>query len=184
MVELGKRERAAWSVPILVGQIPAAGLHKTIAPNAQEAEAIAALGGLLHATGIRADLKLTPLRGERVRVEGRVTGKVGQTCVVTLDPLDADVDEDVELEFAPAEQVRALSASVEEPGDDDDSERPDPPEPIENDIIDLGKIATDAIFLGLDPYPRKPGASFEQPAGDDHAAEHPFAALQALKSHE
>ena len=33
----------------------------------------------------------------------------------------------------------------------------DPPEPIENGIIDLGRVATDALYLAVDPYPRKPG---------------------------
>ena len=35
-------------------------------------------------------------------------------------------------------------------------------------------------MLGIDPYPRKPDATFEPPAVEDES-EHPFAALAALK---
>ena len=37
----------------------------------------------------------------------------------------------------------------------------DPPEPIVNGAIDLGALAAEFLMLGLDPYPRKPGAVFE-----------------------
>jgi uncharacterized metal-binding protein YceD (DUF177 family) len=171
-------------VPILVGQIPSTGLHKVVSPTDREAQAIAQLGGLLHVRDLKADLQLIPGQGDRLRVEGRITGHVGQTCVVTLDPIDVAVDEEISLDFAPAEHVRALSTSIDEAGDDDESDRPDPPEPIEGDTIDLGKIATDALYLGLDPYPRKPGAVFELPASQDAEEDHPFAALKALKTPE
>ena len=62
-----------------------------------------------------------------------------------------------------------------------DGEVPDPPEPIVGGIIDLGRLATDAVFLGIDPYPRKPGAAFDVPATPPDPEDHPFAALKALK---
>ena len=68
---------------------------------------------------------------------------------------------------------------------DDEAESdeiPDPPEPIVNDVIDLGRVATDALFLGIDPYPRKPDAVFEQPVVAADPEDHPFAALKALKA--
>ena len=50
-------------------------------------------------------------------------------------------------------------------------------------VIDLGAVATEFLILGIDPYPRKPGAVFAAPpAAPGEAAEHPFAALAALKS--
>ena len=42
-------------------------------------------------------------------------------------------------------------------------------------------MATEFLMLGIDPYPRKPGASFEAPTEADDPAAHPFAALAALK---
>ena len=47
-------------------------------------------------------------------------------------------------------------------------------------MIDLGAVATEFLILGIDPYPRKPGAVFEAPAAGEGGG-HPFAALAALK---
>ena len=46
-----------------------------------------------------------------------------------------------------------------------------------------GAVATEFLLLGLDPYPRKPGAVFDAPPADDPASR-PFAALAALKKGE
>jgi hypothetical protein len=100
--------------------------------------------------------------------------------VVTLDPIENDIDEPIDLTFAPPEQIPALADLV----DDDvesDVEIPDPPEPIIGGAIDLGRLATDALLLGIDPYPRKPGAAFEPQVTAADPEDHPFAALKALK---
>ena len=54
----------------------------------------------------------------------------------------------------------------------------DPPEPIENGMIDLGRLATDVLYLAIDPYPRKPGAVFEPEVTAADPEDHPFAALK------
>jgi hypothetical protein len=48
-------------------------------------------------------------------------------------------------------------------------------------VINLGRVATDALFLGIDPYPRRPDAVFETPAAIADPEDHPFAALKALQ---
>src|SRR5260370_42694601 len=105
---------------------------------------------------------------------------MGKTGVVTLDPIENDIDEAIDLMFAPPEQIPALADLV----DDDvesEAEIPDPPEPIVNGVIDLGRLATDALLLGVDPYPREPGAVFEPQVAAVDPEDHPFAALKALK---
>ncbi len=57
-----------------------------------------------------------------------------------------------------------------------------PPEPIVNGVIDLGRLATDALFLGINPYPRRPDAVFEPIVETPDPEDHPFAALKALKA--
>ena len=52
---------------------------------------------------------------------------------------------------------------------------------IDNGIIDLGRLATDALYLAVDPYPRKPDAVFEPLVEAPDPEDHPFAALKALK---
>lgn len=169
-----------WSVPIAVMQIPETGVARDIEANSGEREAIAVLGGLLEVGEAKASLLLTPIKGGHVHVTGRVWGRVGQTCVVTLDPMESDFDEAIDLVFAPPSQIRELADSVDEDVESDE-ETPDPPEPIENGFIDIGRLATDALYLGLNPYPRKPDAVFEAPVEAVDPAEHPFAALQVLK---
>ena len=48
-------------------------------------------------------------------------------------------------------------------------------------MVDLGAIATEYFLLGIDPYPRKPGAVFDHEIAPPDPEDHPFAALKALK---
>jgi Large ribosomal RNA subunit accumulation protein YceD len=169
-----------WSVPIVVAQIPDTGLHRDIEAGPATREAMAAIADLREIVSASASLDVTPKGGGRFQVLGRVKARVGQTCVVTLDPILNDIDEAIDLIFAPPEQIPELSDLVDEAAESDD-EIPDPPEPIERGIIDLGRVATDALFLGIDPYPRRADAVFEAPVVVDDPEDHPFAALKALQ---
>jgi hypothetical protein len=169
-----------WSVPVAAAQIPDTGLHRDFEADRAEREAMAAVAGLRNILSASASLDLALKRGGRVHVTGRVRARIGQTCVVTLDPIESEIDEDIDLMFAPAEQISQLSDLVEEPAESD-PEIPDPPEPIVNGVIDLGRLATDALFLAVDPYPRKPGAVFEPHLEAADPEDHPFAALKALR---
>jgi uncharacterized metal-binding protein YceD (DUF177 family) len=175
-----KNEADPWRVPVMVAQIPDTGLHRDVEADAAARKAIAELAGLREILSARASFDVTPESGGRFQVTGHVTARVGQTCVVTLDPIENNIDEPIDLTFAPPEQIPALADLV----DDDvesDVEIPDPPEPIIGGAIDLGRLATDALLLGIDPYPRKPGAAFEPQVTAADPEDHPFAALKALK---
>ena len=57
-------------------------------------------------------------------------------------------------------------------------------EPLEGDVLDLGEVASEELFLALDPYPRLPDAAltdFVPEAEVGEESKHPFAALAALK---
>jgi hypothetical protein len=102
--------------------------------------------------------------------------------VVTLDPIESEIEEEVDLVFAPEAEARRLADLIEEGQDDEEPpEVADPPEAFVNGIIDLGRIATDALFLAIDPYPRKEGAVFEPDVTAPDPEDHPFAALKALQ---
>jgi hypothetical protein len=169
-----------WSVPVTVAQIPDTGLHCDIEADPAVRDAMAAVAGLRGILSASASLDVTPKGGGRVHVAGRVRARIGQTCVVTLDPIENDIDEPVDLIFAPPDQIPELADLVDEVADSD-TEIPDPPEPIVNGVIDLGRLATDAVFLAIDPYPRKPDAVFEPPVVPEDPEDHPFAALKALQ---
>jgi uncharacterized metal-binding protein YceD (DUF177 family) len=169
-----------WSVPIAVLQIPDTGLHRDLEADQATRAAMAEVAGLREIISANASLDVTPDRDGRFHVTGRVRARIGQTCVVTLDPIENDIDEPIDLTFAPPEQIPVLADLVDEAADSD-SEIPDPPEPIENGFIDLGRLATDALLLAIDPYPRKPDAVFKPVITAPDPEDHPFAALKALK---
>jgi len=169
-----------WRAPVTVAQIPDTGLHRDIEADAPARAAMAEIAGLREILSANASLEVTPRGGGRFHVAGRVRARIGQTCVVTLDPIENDIDEEIDLIFAPPEQIPELSDLVDEAAESD-VEIPDPPEPIENGVIDLGRVATDALFLAVDPYPRKPDAVFEPPVVAADPEDHPFAALKALQ---
>ena len=169
-----------WSVPVAVVQIPDTGLHRDIEADPAAREAMAEAAGLREIQSASASLDVTPESGGRVHVTGRARARIGQTCVVTLDPIENEIDEPIDLIFAPPEQIPDLSDLVDEAAESD-TEIPDPPEPILNGVIDLGRLATDALFLAVDPYPRRPNAVFEPAVEAADPMDHPFAALKALQ---
>lgn len=168
-----------WHAPVTVDEIPEAGLHVELeAPEAVRA-ALAPVAGLRALPELKAAFDLSR-RGRGVHVGGTVTARVGQTCVVTLEPIENRVEEEVDLLFSP--DVPAVPADIEADahsiGHTADEE--DAPEPLVGGTVDLGAVATEFLMLGIDPYPRKEGAQFASPAAEDAGA-HPFAALAALK---
>ena len=114
-------------------------------------------------------------QGAGVRVTGPVSARVGQTCVVTLEPVESNLEESVDLVFTPALADSANAETVDLGTQGEDS-----PEPLVGGKLDLGAIATEFLLLGIDPYPRKAGAEFAPLKADDGSAR-PFAALEALK---
>ena len=154
--------------------IPDTGLHVEIdAPEAVRA-ALRAFASLRELPRLSAVFDLAR-RGAGVRVTGQVSARVGQTCVVTLEPVESDLEELVDLVFAPALAELAKAETV-----DLGTQEEDLPEPLVGGKLDLGAIATEFLLLGIDPYPRKAGAEFAPVKADDGSAR-PFAALEALK---
>jgi len=170
--------RDPWRALVNVAQIPDGGLHREIDADDRARAAMAEAVGLRDIASARAAFDLSHRSGGRVHVAGRVQARVGQTCVVTLEPIDNDIDEQVDLIFAPVEEI----APQIDADDDGASAVADPPEPIENGMIDLGRLATDVLFLAIDPYPRKQGAMFEPQVAARDPEDHPFAALKALQT--
>ncbi len=164
-----------WSVPVAVEEIPETGLHLEIeAPEGTRA-AVAKLAGLHDLPQLSAAFDLTR-QGAGVHVSGQVNARVGQICVVTLEPIESPVAESIDLKFMPAAgEAAGVKGSHKVVQSEDEL-----PEPLVGGTVDLGALATEFLILGIDPYPRKPGAQFA-PLKAEEAGERPFAALEALK---
>jgi len=163
-----------WSVPVALDDIPEAGLHLAVEAPAAARAALAELAGLRDLPQLTAVFDVIR-KGAGVHVTGRVSARVGQTCVVTLEPVENAVEEAIDLEFAPAGDSELAAKGTRKQVRDDEA-----PEPLVGGILDLGAVAAEFLILGIDPYPRKAGAEFAQPPDDD-TGEHPFAALESLK---
>ena len=122
---------------------------------------------------------------------GELTAAVTQTCVVSLEPIAAEIRVPVHRSF-----VLAKVAATPEADGEIDPAAEDPPDPVAGGTADLGEVATEELALALDPYPRKPGAALpdgvlvadgegEAAAGQGTAGqgaeESPFAVLKRLK---
>jgi uncharacterized metal-binding protein YceD (DUF177 family) len=160
-----------WKVPLAITDVPETGKHLELAADDQARAAIAKLAELRALSRLDVCFDVMPGGRGGLRVTGRVSATVGQVCVVTLDPIDNEIEEEIDLVFTPDAAPLAKEGGAEPE---------DALEPLVDGTVDLGAIATEFLLLALDPYPRKPEAVFEAPAeGDDGA--HPFAALAALK---
>jgi uncharacterized metal-binding protein YceD (DUF177 family) len=169
---MNKSERPStlWSVPVVAEDIPESGRHYQLTADAPARDGIARVAGLRAVPRLDAVFDLVR-QGDRVVLSGHISARVEQTCVVSLEAVENDVEEDIDLVFAP-------------PAHADNKKRrkkhQEPPEPLLGGIVDLGAVATEFLILELDPYPRKAGVEFAPPALKDSGPQ-PFAALAALK---
>lgn len=163
-----------WNVPVRIEDVPEGGLALHLSADDATRERVAEFAGLLKLRRFEADF-LVSRRGRGLRVTGEVTAVVGQTCVITLDLVENAVDEAVDLLFVPS--VAEEFAEDELPRDAAN----DRPEPLLNGTIDLGAVATEFLVLGIDPYPRRPGAVFAPPVAPT-AEDGPFAALAGIRA--
>lgn len=162
-----------------------AGTHVVFEATDAERAALAAAAEVVSVESLSAQLLVRPWSGEGFVVTGRVKAKLTQTCVVTLEPIVATVDEEVDVKLVPPEEMSKYEIEPDENGEIDlDASILDLPEPMEGGVIDVGAIVAEHFLLAVDPYPRKPGAVFDAEAvgvGDGRETLSPFAALAKLK---
>ena len=122
-------------------RIPANKLEQPIELTATAAEcaAIAKRLDLRELTRLEAKFTLTAGRGGLIFARGKFLADVVQSCVVTLEPVSAHIEEDVDFLFSP---------------------HPPEVDPIINGQLELGEPLVQTLALCLDPYPRQPGVEF------------------------
>jgi uncharacterized metal-binding protein YceD (DUF177 family) len=173
-------EASPVSFLVSVARLPQKGMPVTIEANADQRAVLASEHGLNAVERFHAELLVESWKSEGVRVTGRVEAEIEQACIVTLEPIEAEIDEEVEALFVP-EHSKLVKPHVDERGEILlASEGADAPEVFSGDQIDIGALAEEFFALGIDPYPRKPGAVLERPE-EKRAEESPFAKLTALK---
>ncbi len=164
-----------WHVRVAVEDVPETGEHFDLTADPQTRNAIAKVAGLRELSRLEASFDVNRQGGGGLRVAGRVSATVGQTCVVTLEPVTNEVAERVDLLVAPQASNGDAGGTATKPAATEYEM-----EPLIGGVVDLGALATEFLILGLDPYPRKTGAVFH-PLQETGADETPFSALGALK---
>ena len=147
-------------------------------PNGPERAALAAFLDITAIPELRFRGTITPTGRRDLVLQGVLTARVVQPCVVTLDPVTTHLSEEVERRYV-EDFVMPEGDEVEMPEDDG-------MEPLPQ-AIDLGAVATEALTLALPLYPKSAGAALGEVV---HAAEgvsplrdddlRPFAGLAGL----
>ncbi|AZO08307.1 MULTISPECIES: DUF177 domain-containing protein [unclassified Mesorhizobium] len=150
-----------------VARLPQKGLPVVVEADESQRAALASEHGLLSVERYRAELLVSSWKRNGVKISGRVEADITQACIVTLDPVAANIDEPVEALFLP-EQSKLGREGFEGGGEIVlDADGPDSPETFSGDTIDVGALAEQFFGLAIDPYPRKPGASLDAAGGDE-----------------
>ncbi len=118
-----------------------------------------------------------------IELKGGLTASVVQECVVTLEPVAAEVEGEIDELFDDSREVDGYEVELDPVAED--------PEPLEGEVLDVGEVFAQVLSLSLDPYPRAPGvppvdrqdsAPDAEDGGDgEGGTASPFAALALLK---
>lgn len=145
----------------------------TVMASPEECAALASDFGLVALRDLNGRFRLTGTPA-LLTVTGTVEAYVTQICTVSLDPFEAHLSEPVDVDFSDAAFAHGQGKAAES-----ETASADSPDEIVNGRIDLGALTAEFLALGLDPFPRKPGAVFEPTSVGDE--ERPFDVLRKLR---
>ncbi len=167
-----------------VAEIPESGLDIERAADGAQCKALAAALDIPACRRLEVRYAIRSIGGGRYRVKGHLDAAVTQSCIVTLNPVDATISEQFEEEYWPPELISEPGPGGE--GEEHEALAQTAPEPIQHGLITVGSLIYEQLSTALDPYPRAPDALF---SWTDHTedpdtsgpASNPFAALKSLK---
>lgn len=146
-----------------------------LSASVSECAALAKRFGVEAIQDLRADCRLSGLAtANRMRLEVTFSAEVRQLCIITLEPVVTNINAKFFREYTPPAFTEDAQEIVIDPDADD------PPEAIPEGGIDAGEAVAEQLGLEIDPFPRAPGAEFEE-IKESEQADHPFAQLKNLK---
>jgi uncharacterized metal-binding protein YceD (DUF177 family) len=169
---------------VSVARLPQKGMPVRMIATDKECTALAHEHGLQAVAHFSADITVAKWRRDGVRITGSVIADIVQTCSITLEPLPAHIDSEIDALFVP-ENSKLARPKIDENGEMIlDADGPDAPETFAGDQLDVGTIVEEFFALAIDPYPRKEGAEFQLSAAPEEIATKkvsPFAKLAEFK---
>ena len=149
-----------FSRPLSPDSIGEQGRSMVIEATPEECARLARRLGLEAIRSLSAELNLTARKnGREIHLQGAFNADIRQSCVVTLQPLDTTLEGTLDLLYdstqeGPGEDLESFDI-------DGDAAAEAPPEPLKDGHIDLGEAVAEQLALEIDPFPRKPGVSFD-----------------------
>ncbi len=170
---------------VKVGHVSANPVTVQLSADEKECAALAKHWEVEDVKSVSGELQIARWKRDGVRLKGKVRAEIVQACVVTLEPVDNVLEEEVNQVFLP-EGSKLIRHQFDDNGEMVlDPEGDDIPETFVGDSIDVGAVVTEFLTLSIDPYPRKPDVEFEahiESRADDDKKPSPFAVLQNLKN--
>ncbi|MGU3576364.1 YceD family protein [Brucellaceae bacterium C25G] len=181
-------EEAVLNFPVSVQHVPHKGIEVTLKSDKRERDALAKAHGLEDVVSFSADFTIIPWKKSGIKIRGKIRAEIVQACVATLEPINNQIDEDVEVILVP-EHSRLARIPLDENGEMlVSADGPDIPETFSGDKIDVGVIAEEFFDLAIDPYPRKAELADsvvvsvgDTEVDDDNGVVSPFASLANWK---
>jgi uncharacterized metal-binding protein YceD (DUF177 family) len=165
-----------WDKPLKLYELARGPVRLQLAPDEAERAAAAKQLGLVSLPALTADVTVTPWL-DGVALEGRFQALVEQECGVSLENFEQPVAGEIAARAVPPGSPNAASTEGGEVELDPDAE--DPPDVLAGDSVDVAAYVLEHLALELDPFPRKPGATFEYKPPEEETS--PFAALKKLQ---
>lgn len=166
----------SWDKTVKLHELGRGPVRLTLEPDAAERAAVAKRLGLKGLPSLSARVTVKPWL-DGVEITGRFEAVVEQVCGVTLDPFEQPLQGEIDIRAVPAGSPHAPSPDGGELELDPDA--PDAPDVLETDAVDVAGYVVEHLALELDPFPRKPGATFDYQPPEEETS--PFAALKKLK---
>lgn len=172
-----------------VTRMPSKGLNIKLEPDDGVCAELATQCDVLSISEFSAQLNVKSWHKDGVRVSGQLNATLTQSCIITLEPVPAQIDAQIDAVFVPSTSKLAkpkINAEtreliVEAEGDD-------VPELFELPNLDVGAVAAEFFALELNPYPKSPNAdeiaaalAEQDEKTKSDAAENPFAALTKIR---
>lgn len=151
---------------------------REISARPDECATLADRFGLIAIERLAARLSLHRTPNGALRLRARLSANVIQSCVVTLVPVPARIEEEFTLLYMPD----APSGSNEVV--DVDAATEDAVEPWPGRTLDIGEAVAQQLALALDPYPRAPRAAVDPrwTTGAPVSGDRPFAKLAGRRA--
>jgi uncharacterized metal-binding protein YceD (DUF177 family) len=93
------------------GEVAPAGTHVNLTADADQRAALARAADAVSVEALDAELQVRPWSDDGFAVTGKVRAKLTQTCVVTLEPVAAEIDEAIDVKLVPDRKSTRLNSS-------------------------------------------------------------------------